>query len=169
MAAGSTYTPIATTTLGSTSATITFSSIAGTYTDLIIVANILCSADSNISVYLNGSNTGTAYSCTHLTGSGTAAASSRNTSSPSWGLSPGPIASATTSPEPMIMQLQNYANTTTYKTALFRYGVLGATYNGVAASVTLWRDTSAVTSITLKTDALFSIGTMATLYGIAAA
>ena len=35
MAAGSTYTPIATTTLGSNVASYTFSSIAGTYTDLV--------------------------------------------------------------------------------------------------------------------------------------
>ena len=38
MAAGSTYTPIATTTLGS-AGTITFSSIPSTYTDLVIVLN----------------------------------------------------------------------------------------------------------------------------------
>jgi len=169
VAAGPTYTSIATTTLGSASATITFSSIAGTYTDIVLVANILCSTDSNISAYVNGVNTGTSYSNTHLTGSGSAAASSRGSNQSTWQLSPGPMASATTSPEPMIINFQNYSNTTTYKNALFRYGINGATYNGVAATVGLYRDTAAITSITLKTDALFSIGTQATIYGIQAA
>ena len=37
MAAGSTYTPIATTTLGSAQADVTFSSISGSYTDLVLI------------------------------------------------------------------------------------------------------------------------------------
>ena len=39
MAAGSTYTPLATNTLSSSSASITFSSISGSYTDLVLVMN----------------------------------------------------------------------------------------------------------------------------------
>ena len=39
MAAGNTYTPIATTTLSSSQNDITFSSIPSTYTDLVIVFN----------------------------------------------------------------------------------------------------------------------------------
>jgi len=38
MAAGKTYEPIATTTLSSSAATITFSSISGSYTDLVFVS-----------------------------------------------------------------------------------------------------------------------------------
>jgi hypothetical protein len=37
MAAGNTYTQIASTTLGTAAASVTFSSIAGTYTDLILI------------------------------------------------------------------------------------------------------------------------------------
>ena len=40
MAAGSTYTPIATQTLSSSVSNITFSSISGIYTDLILIVNI---------------------------------------------------------------------------------------------------------------------------------
>jgi hypothetical protein len=39
MPAGSTYTPIATTTLGSAQADVTFNSFSG-YTDLVLVANV---------------------------------------------------------------------------------------------------------------------------------
>jgi len=166
--ATNTYVALDKVTLSSTATTATFSSIPQGYTDLVIVANFLCSADSNPSAYVNGVNTGTLYSNTHLTGSGTAAASSRNSSSTTWQLAPGPIASETTSPETMIINLQNYSNTTTYKTALFRYGVVAATYKGVAATVGLYRDTAAITSFTLKTDQLFSVGSTFSLYGIKA-
>jgi hypothetical protein len=36
MAAGNTYTPLATQTLGSAAASVTFSSISGAYTDLVV-------------------------------------------------------------------------------------------------------------------------------------
>jgi len=167
--ATNTYVALDKVTLSSTAATATFSAIPATYTDLVVVANFLCSTDSNISAYVNGVNTGTSYSNTHLTGSGSAAASSRGSNQTTWQLSPGPMASSTTSPEPMIINIQNYSNTTTYKTALFRYGINGATYNGVAATVGLYRDTAAITSFTLKTDQLFSVGSTFSLYGIASA
>jgi hypothetical protein len=69
----------------------------------------------------------------------------------------------------MVINFQNYSNTTTFKSALFRYGVNAAAANGVAATVGLYRDTAAINSITLRTDSVFSIGTTVTIYGIAAA
>ena len=39
MAAGNTYVALATQTLGSATATVTFSSISGAYTDLVLVYN----------------------------------------------------------------------------------------------------------------------------------
>jgi len=63
MAAGATYEPIATTTVsGSSTSTVTFSSISGTYTDLVIIGN-LGSQTTNAFPYLqfNG-DTGSNYS-----------------------------------------------------------------------------------------------------------
>jgi hypothetical protein len=69
-----------------------------------------------------------------------------------------------------IVQIQNYSNTTTYKTALSRYGS-GGTSSATLAGVGLWRNTNAITSITIGiTDGFdFLSGAMFTLYGIKAA
>jgi hypothetical protein len=62
----------------------------------------------------------------------------------------------------------NYANTTTYKTAISRGS---ESVNGVMAIVVLWRKTpEAITSILLKpSTGNFDIGSTFTLYGIKAA
>ena len=65
------------------------------------------------------------------------------------------------------MSIQNYANTTTYKTMISRAS--DATQNAIAY-VGLWRSTSAINSITLSVSAgTFAIGSTFTLYGIKAA
>ena len=66
-----------------------------------------------------------------------------------------------------IVQFQNYSNTTTYKTVLSRGNNAS---NLVEAFVGLWRSTSAITAIDIKTQSgNFSIGSTFTLYGIKAA
>ena len=170
MAAGSTYTPIATTTVSGTStATVTFSSIAGTYTDLVLVASgTLIGSTQNLEMRLN-SDSGTNFSRTTLSGTGSAANSGRTTSASQirldvygyWG---------TTSPTTTIVQFMNYSNATTYKTFLARANNAGT---GVDAEVGLWRSTSAITQIdlypTVGTTEKFAAGSTFTLYGIAAA
>jgi hypothetical protein len=161
MAAGATYTTIATTTLTTASASVTFSSIPGTYTDLVLVANVVAASTTYISGQVNG-DTGTNYSSTYIDGSGTSATSGRTTNATSYG-------SARTNPDSVtIIQYMNYSNTTTYKTILEKISTAGS---GVNAWVALWRNTAAITSITLFTDSAnnWSAGTTFSLYGIAAA
>lgn len=166
MAAGSTYTPISTTTLGSAQATVTFSSIAGTYTDLVLIANRFSSALDNLSMQFNG-DTGSNYSFTVLYGTGSAAGSARgsNTNNPYLDYY---AASESSFPAPVILNIQNYANSTTYKTILARGSNAS---RGVDATVMLWRSTSAINSILLKCHdgANFNSGSTFTLYGIACA
>jgi hypothetical protein len=77
MAAGNTYEAIATQTLGSAAASVTFSSIPGTYTDLVVViAGTLTTGSDNVSFQLNG-DSGANYSVTVLTGDGSTASSGR--------------------------------------------------------------------------------------------
>jgi hypothetical protein len=77
MAAGATYFPIATTTLGSSSASVTLSSIPSTYTDLLLVCNLTANtAPLNMGIRFN-SDTSSLYSGTALGGNGSTAASTR--------------------------------------------------------------------------------------------
>lgn len=113
MAAGSTYTPIATTTLGSAQASYTFSSIPGTYTDLIVVVKGDGSANTNGLMQYNG-DTGTNYSMTALYGTGSAAFSARSSNDGQIQLGGFDGASQGT----ILISILNYSNTTTYKTNL---------------------------------------------------
>ena len=154
-----TYEKIATTTLGSGSADVSFTSISGSYTDLIIIANGKTSSESTLGLQFN-SDTATNYSSTYMRGNGSTATSGRFTSSSqmyafNWN----------NSDSASIWQIQNYSNATTYKTALNRLGGAGLY---VAACVGLWRSTSAITSITVKSNDTFSTGSTFTLYGIKA-
>jgi hypothetical protein len=76
-----TYTLIASNTLSSSAASVTFSSIPGTYTDLVLrVTGRTDAAQVNdgLAIRFNGGTSG--YSRTAVTGNGSAAASSRNSS-----------------------------------------------------------------------------------------
>ena len=167
MAAGSTYTPIATNTLGSSAATVTFSSIAGTYTDLVIVADAIASTTANYELTFNG-DAGSNYSRTYLTGSGSAASSGRASNQTFIRCDQGGFLPTATWGSPLRVFVMNYSNSTTYKTALTRSD--GASASGTGAVVALWRNTAAITSLTLAcSGATFSTGSIFTLYGIAAA
>lgn len=154
-----TYTLIASNTLGSSSSSLTFSSIPGTYTDLVIVFSGTSTALAGINIQFNG-DTGTNYSRTVLDGNGSAASSSRETSqvASTLGLS-------STTQSDTIFHIFDYANTTTYKTVLSRANVSASL---VRAAAGLWRSTAAVTSITLSYPT-FNTGSTFKLYGIEAA
>lgn len=161
-----TYEPIATTTLGSSAADITFTSIPGTYTDLIIqgsAGSTSSTLNRAIRIQFN-TDTGNNYSFTSLYGEASAGYSYRSSNvgyinaveaigySSDW--------SAVT------IQVLNYANTTTNKTTVGR----GGSKDQVSADVGLWRSTAAITSIKLFLNAdSFRSGTVLTLYGIKAA
>ena len=165
MAAGSTYTPIATTTLGSAQATVTFSSLAS-YTDIVLVMQAKNSAgDSNVRLRFN-SDTGSNYSSTFLDGNGTSAFSSRTTSATFAYLDNyGQIGNNFNSN--IIVNIMNYGNSTTYKTIISRANNAAM---GVDAIVSLWRNTAAITSLILSQGGNnFDTGSTFTLYGIAAA
>lgn len=168
MAAGNTYVAIAEQTLGSAAASVTFSSISGAYTDLVIVVNGAFSAAETIGVQFNTDTTSN-YSSTILAGNGSSASSGRNTSQT--GLTVGTNGYYTTSLiSNSIIQVMNYANATTYKTVLSRSNNASI---GIDAIVGLWRKApEAINSIKLYgfySAATFSTGSTFTLYGIAAA
>ena len=159
-----TYTLISSNTLGSAAASVTFSSIPSTYTDLILVANLNGSGNANIFVRVNG-DSGTNYSNTMLSANGSAASSSRNTSSDSmFMINSGSSLNAQWGT--FIQYFMDYSNATTNKTTIARFG----TGSGeVTANVTLWRNTAAITSIEVRTSTnSYVAGSTFKLYGIEA-
>ena len=167
MPAGSTYTPIATTTLGSAAASYTFSSIPSTYTDLVLVCNTAITTGSSYYLTQFKSDTGSKYSATRIIGNGTAASSGRDTSATQIYTSSGAPITTTSLENIMTMNIMNYANTTTYKTAIGRDN--GASVE-TDAYVGLWRSTSAINAIKISIgSSTFIAGSTFTLYGIASA
>ena len=171
MAAGNTYTQIASTTLSS-AGTVTFSSIPATYTDLILVVANAVSVATNTPgpcIVFNGDTTAI-YSTTHLEGTGSSALSNRQTAKSyiNAGYNLG-LSSSTSEPATVIFNIMNYANTTTYKTTISRYTQTASSYPGTDVTVGLWRSTAAINSININAQTgNFSSGTF-TLYGILAA
>lgn len=164
MAAGSTYTSIATTTLGSATASVTFNSFSG-YTDLVLVANQGNDQNADYDVYVRfNSDSGTNYSRTQLVGNGTSASSSRSSNNTEFRMGP----SLNNTPTSMLtLNLMNYSNSTTFKTTLLRSGQASGY---TTAAVGLWRSTAAITSIVLSLQTgNFVAGSTFTLYGILSA
>jgi hypothetical protein len=163
MAAGATYTPISSTTLTSATNTISFTSIPGTYTDLIYVFEGTMTSGTDMMVQFN-SDTGTNYSSTRLYGNGTSAVSTRQISDTAFYPAIGSLANR----QSIIFNIMNYANTTTYKAGIDTANNPAA---NVGAHVNLWRSTAAITRIDIigASSGTFSIGSTFTLYGIAAA
>ena len=170
MAAGPTYTSIASNTLTSTAASVTFSSISGTYTDLILAASHGSSSASNTYIRFNGA-TSAYYSLTQLVGTGTASMSSRESNLTAFRID-NYAAAFTAIENSYIIQIQNYSNTTTYKSVLAR---CNATQQGLEATVGLWRgstgsSTEAITSVTYYPGGgSWLVGSYFALYGIKAA
>lgn len=163
MAAGGTYIPIATTTLSSSSATVTFSSIPGTYTDLVLIGTGGSTTSSMDMGWQANGDTGANYSSGRFygTGSGIGVSASANQSG-------GEAGAWATNWGNWIINIFSYANTTTYKTSLSRTDNVGfATFT----HGTTWANTAAITSLTLMNfqSRSFASGSVFTLYGIAAA
>jgi hypothetical protein len=161
-----TYEAIQSTTLVSAQSSVTLNSFSG-YTDLVAIVAMPASGAVTTAIRFN-SDTGTNYSTTLMVGSGGGAASYRE-SNKSYGITGG-LVSGLGADSNFILQIQNYANTTTFKTSLVRSNT--ATNSEVGANAILYRSTSAITSISFIDYAggsnAYPIGTTFSLYGIKA-
>ena len=162
-----TYEKIATNTLGSTSSSDSFTSISGAYTDLKIVIVAGQNPLNNAISWQYNSDTGSNYSNTLMLGNGSSAISFRQSDQPRIS-GFGDFGSSALSSLVKI-DINNYSNTTTYKTAITRLDSI--TKGRTVASVSLWRSTSAITSIAFSFENgsdTFPTGSTFTLYGIKA-
>lgn len=155
-----TYTPLANITLGSSAASVTFSSIVGTYRDLVLVIDAIATATPNIEFQLNG-DTGNNYSNVRMTGNGSTTGSNSFT-----GAAITITENAyptTTSRAVAVVHFMDYSATDKHKSVLSRTNNAST---GIDAYAHRWANTAAVTSI--KVLSSFAATTTLTLYGIAA-
>lgn len=163
MPAGATYEPIATITVGSPTASITLSSIPSTYTDLIIVGNYVCISNRLSMIRVNG-DTGSNYSVTYFGGNGSAGFSGRTSNDT---VIYGPNNNGVNGVG--IIQINNYSNTSTFKTILTNGGAAQSPGN-TGGSIGVWRSTAAINSVTwFPNGDDWGTGSTFTVYGIKAA
>jgi hypothetical protein len=156
--ATNTYVALDKVTVGTATPSVTFSSISGAYTDLVLIVKAT-TLSANYNLRFNG-DTGTNYSYTSLYGDGTSTVSNRSSNNTVIGLT------FTSSGEPMSkIQIQNYSSTNIYKGVLIRQDDAS---NATMATVGLWRNTAAITSISIISPGNIPVGSTFSLYGIAA-
>lgn len=161
-----TYTPLQSIELTAATASVTFSGIPQIYQDLVIIGNVQLTSSGQSFLYQYNGDTATNYSLTILKGNGTSATSDRR-SSINYQLAAGWDAGLPTSTSYAsgIINIQNYSNTTTNKTSIARGS--NAAGGDVTSTVCLWRNTAAITSITLYTGTgSLAAGSTFDLYGI---
>jgi len=165
--ATNTYVALDTKTLTSNATSVVFTSINQGYTDLVLVCNSgQVTADTSTNFRVGTSNTidtGSNYSDTALNGNGSAENSYRNTSNNRMIVAGSNSSSIL---DNFIFHIQNYSNTTTYKTVLSRANVPGFR---VVATVSLWRNTAAINTLEIYGGSNLLSGSTFTLYGIATA
>lgn len=161
-----TYEPITTNTLVTAVPTVTFNTISSAYTDLVLIINAATGVN-DIDMYIQvNSDTGSNYSWTRFVGTGSTWVASKASNS-TLGYRVGNMSGSNVGQNNAVVHFQNYANTAAYKSILAR-GNNPA--NLVEFFVGLWRSTSAITSMDIKTQSgNFSVGSTFTLYGIKAA
>jgi hypothetical protein len=178
--ATNTYVQLDKVTVGTATPSVTFTSISGAYTDLVIVANIRGSANTfnnmNYPLITFNNDTGANYSATlmferYYGAQQTLGDRSSGQNNLNLGAIAGPSHSSNIF-STYTLQVPNYANTTTYKTCLARISTGGGLTDmqGASLATGLWRSTSAVTSVTFTASSSgnFAVGSTLSLYGIRA-
>jgi len=164
-----TYTAIATVTVGSGGAsTIEFTSIPGTYTDLLIKFSLRTTGAGNYTnnrFTFNGSTSG--YSSKLLYGDGSSAASANNSVTDkidysAYSTEAGATASTFSNGEAYI---PNYVGSNNKSISVDHVSENNATGAIAAMTAGLWSNTAAITSVTINGGSFVQYST-ATLYGI---
>jgi len=160
-----TYTALANITLGSTAATVTFTSIPATYRDLVLVYNGTVETGATTGIRFNG-DTGSNYNEVVMYGVGSGSGTSTATANLT-GLNVGYPGTGITQ---IRVQIMDYSATDKHKTTLSRSDNSAIV---VAALAGRWASTSAITSITFRNSESqsgiydFNAGSTFALYGIA--
>jgi hypothetical protein len=155
-------TPLANLTVsGSTTTTVTFSSISGLYRDLMLVINGQNSADANMYLRFNG-DSATNYFAVYLSGTGSSATSGTESNT---GFFFNDNSRIGTENAMFTVNILDYTATDKHK--VYSAGATRAG-QGVERHIGRWANTSAITSISVNVaSGNLVAGTTLALYGIA--
>lgn len=160
-----TYDNIATQTLGSATASIIFSSIPSTYTDLRLIFVGLGDTAGGVTLRFN-SDSGANYSSTYLQGNGSAAATANNSGNSSISVAGVNTNLRTVNPLLLDINIFSYAGATNKTLLSLASADNNASNGGTLSVVGLWRNTTAINTVAIFAPVNFSSGAIATLYGI---
>jgi hypothetical protein len=168
-----TYTLIKAETLASSAASYTFSAIPSTYTDLVLkwsLRDTQTNTDRRVTVTFNG-DTSAIYSYTLIYGTGASAGSANQATASNLAVDGGSTAAGATANtfSNAELYLPNYTSTTSKPLSIFTVPETNAAtfaVTGMTANAMLYRNTSAISSITLAASLLFVAGSSFYLYGI---
>ena len=159
-----TYTRIAAQCLTAAAASVTFSSIPATYTDLVLVCNLGSTSALQAIIMRANNDTGSNYSYRMMRGNGSTASAEQQASQTQVRIAVAVDTSDKPGDENIITNIMNYSNTTTFKTFLGRAGQAGT---ATEANVSMWRSTAAINRLDIGlTGSTFVPGSTFTLYGI---
>jgi hypothetical protein len=166
-----TYTLISSNVLTSSAASVTFSSIPGTYTDLVVRASVRSNRtdpQDSINLTFNG-DASSVYSTTRFRGDGAGVTSNR-TSGEAYALmafgADGATATSNTFSN-LELYIPSYTVSQNKPSSIFSVQEDNSTTAYIAATAPLWRNTSAITSIAfVPAIGPFASGSSFYLYGI---
>jgi hypothetical protein len=158
-----TYTPLATVTLASSAASVTFSSIPATYRDLVLAITALHNTTSDVQASIRPNNDSVNASLVYMDGRSASQASGTDTKIGLYYQS-GAVAN---SPMSVNVQIMDYSATDKHKTFLIRNGHPAFQVSAYAAR---WASTSAITSLVIPSllGGNFQTGSTFSLYGVIA-
>lgn len=166
-----TYTLISSSELSSSAASVTFSSIPATYTDLVLWAshrNDTTGRTNDQLVLRFDASANTAHSRTQIAGDGASATSDRTSSSASITIDEGTTGPSATSNTfaTSLFYIPNYATTSNKPVSIDNATETNATTAWRVGSAGLYRNSSAISTIIIDTNGNFVSGSSFYLYGI---
>ena len=163
---GNALTLISTVSGTGSSGTITFSSIPSTYKHLQIRIAASNNSGSTVTIVPNfNGDTASNYSAHWLSGNGSSVSSSGSSSNTIQGMVM--IADGSSAVSPMILDILDYADTNKYKTMRSMFGYMASPYQIIRLHSANWRNTAAITSISLVAAAgSYTSNSRFSLYGV---
>ena len=161
------YTAIASQTLGSSASSVTFSSIPGTFRDLVLVVNAWATSGSNQETLRFNSNS-SGYNMVTMRGDGSATSSFSYANQAKLYVDGNNNSISTSNDHVSIVQILDYAQTDKHKSVLWRSDTASIS---TVATAGRWANTAAITSLEIGIEGgggNFAAGSTFSLFGVSA-